>query len=1024
MLKFTTSSRIILASGTALAALAWPGIAMAQGTEQPTQDAATPTGAETPRTDATGEPSNEDAIIVTGSRIRQDPNRSALPLQIITNQDLAREGISSPEQMLMQLSTNGTGPDNLASNADVVSGAQRGTNGLAGANLRGQGSAGTLILLNGRRVAAHGLSGSAVDVNQIPFAAIDRIEVLKDGASAIYGTDAIGGVINYITRTDYKGVGVQGFTDITEGGGGEIYRISAIAGYGDLEDQGFNIMGTVSYRKNRILNGSDRDWTTGDQPERGLSVDTRGTPIATIFPFNPSTAEYYPINPITGLRDGTLIGGTTGATVLPGLLIPGTTTRATGGINVLDLPGGAGCDSMDGGMAYDAELWNTPSAAFACSWDTGRAVVLQQPINTLTYYGRATARIAGEHQIYAEVTGSRAKSAKRFSNAQVSANTTNLQVAYPLNDLTRDTYNSIFNQLVAVFPAIAPNYGRPIGYRWRCIECGQREYKTDARTFRAAAGIDGPIGGSWDYRIGGSYAQSQVISELGSGYYYRGVKAFNDPATPVNDIGLIDTRAPTAPGAIYPGLVGLLNSGIINPFSLTQTPEALAALESISARGEKLYGGKYQVRQLDASVSGSLFALPGGDVKVAAGVDYRKETYRFDGSEAGDDLAPNIFLAAFDNVNALKRASRTVKAAYAEVLLPVFDFLEITGAVRIDDYTGFGSTTNPKVAVKFTPLDWLMFRGSYSTGFRVPSFNQIFYGRTESDLNTGANVADPETCPTPTAPNPANPGCALITPTVITGGNLNLGPETSKMASLGVVFRPSPNFSASVDWWMINVDDTIALFTFRQLLDNYALFQDRFTRGPDGAIDEIDSTWANAGGRRTQGLEVSLRGGLDAFGGRFSMSLDGTYLLKKKERLLANAPWSPSLIGLFTYTGDLGLRWKHSANITYTTDDWNLSLSQIFRLGYKNQQLPGIASGNVTRPEFNERVSDYVIYNASVSFTGIENYKFIFGVRNLFDRDPPFAISYDSLGGSGGSWEPRVADPRGRSFTFSVEAKF
>ena len=116
-------------------------------------------------------------------------------------------------------STNGNGADNLASNSDVVSGAQRGTNGLSSANLRGQGSASTLVLLNGRRVAAHGLQGSAVDVNQIPFAAIERVEVLKDGASAIYGTDAIGGVINFITRKDYRGIGVQAFTDLTEAGG-------------------------------------------------------------------------------------------------------------------------------------------------------------------------------------------------------------------------------------------------------------------------------------------------------------------------------------------------------------------------------------------------------------------------------------------------------------------------------------------------------------------------------------------------------------------------------------------------------------------------------------------------------------------------------------------------------------------------------------------------------------------------------------------------------------------------------------
>ena len=239
------------------------------------QDASPPAAAETADDGA--------AIIVTGSRIKQDPAKSALPLQIISTDDLTREGINSPEQLISYLSTNGNGADNLASNADVTSGAQRGTNGLSAANLRGQGSASTLVLLNGRRVAAHGLTGSAVDVNQIPMAALERVEVLKDGASAIYGTDAIGGVINFITKTNFQGLAFNTFTDIAEAGGGAIYRLSSTGGYGDLNEDGFNILATVSRSVSKALNGSDRSFVNGNQPNRGLSVDTRGTPIATAF---------------------------------------------------------------------------------------------------------------------------------------------------------------------------------------------------------------------------------------------------------------------------------------------------------------------------------------------------------------------------------------------------------------------------------------------------------------------------------------------------------------------------------------------------------------------------------------------------------------------------------------------------------------------------------------------------------------------------------------------------------------------
>lgn len=996
----------ILVSSVAVAALIPIG-AVAQTSDAAIPTSATQTSAALPAPTQAESSETVADILVTGSRIRQDPNNSALPLQVITTQELGRNSISSPEQLISFLSTNGSGADNLASNGDVTSGAQRGTNGLSAANLRGQGAASTLVLLNGRRLAAHGLSGGAVDVNQVPFAAVERIEVLKDGASAIYGTDAVGGVINFITYKEYKGLGLQGFTDMTERGDGNIYRLSGIAGYGDMDDQGFNIMGAVSYSWNQILRGKNRDFVNGNQPNRGLSVDTRGTPIATAFPLNPS--GFFP--------NGTLLGGTTGATALPGLVFPGTTQLANGGINPLDLPGGAGCGSVDGGMAYDEQLWNVPSARYACAWDTGRASVLQQPIQTLTYYARGAVRLGGDHEFSVEVTGSSAQSAKSFSNNQISGNTTSataaLPVAFPLNDLTRDTYNQVFNAIAAQFPTVAANYGKPIGYRWRCIACDVREYETDVDTLRVSAALEGPLWTGWDYRAGASYAKSTASSVLGTGFHYRGTLGN----------GTVDPRAPTAPGASAPGLVGVLNSGLINPFSLTQSAAGLAALDAVSAEGATLYGGKYEIKQFDASVAGALFGLWGRDVQLAVGADYRRETYSFNGSPAALVTAPTIFNAAFDNVNALTPVNRDVKAAYAELLVPLGDMIDITGAVRVDDYTGFGTTTNPKIAFRFRPIDAIMFRGSYNTSFRVPSFNQIFNGVTESPYS-GSDLSDPVRCPGG-VPNTTNAACAIIRPSILTGGNRQLGPESAEQFNVGVVIQPAPLFSASVDWWIINVDNTIQTLTLRQLIDNAALFPERFPRDSvTNEIAQIDNRWVNAGARRSQGLEVALRGGVNAAGGVFSAGLDGTYLLKRREKLTPTAAYGPSLIGVFTFAGDLGVRWKHNAFVSFQNDDFLLSFSQIFRNGYKNQALPGIASGAIKRPDFNPRVDNYIIYNASVAWTGIPGYRLTVGVKNVFDVDPPFAITYDGNTGAGSSWEPRVADPRGRAFTISVDTKF
>ncbi|WP_395619058.1 TonB-dependent receptor domain-containing protein [Sphingorhabdus sp.] len=981
------------------------------------QDASPPASAETAEDSGA-------AIIVTGSRIKQDPTKSAAPLQVITPSDLSREGINGPEQLISFLSTNGNGADNLASNSDVTTGAQRGTNGLSAANLRGQGAAATLVLLNGRRVAAHGLTGGAVDVNQVPFAALERVEVLKDGASAIYGTDAIGGVINFITKSNFQGVVINGFTDITQRNDSAIYRLSGTAGYGDLDEQGFNIMGAVSKSWNSALLGQDRDFVNGNQPERGLSVDTRGTPIATAFPAN-TNSLFAP--------NGSLLGGTTNSTAnfyLPGLLIPGTTTRADGGINPLDLAGGAGCDSVDGGMAYDEVLWSVPGAKFACSWDTGRAAVLQQPLQTLTFYGKATLAL-GDHRLAAEITGSDADSKKRFSHNQYSINATTMPLYYPLNATTAATYNSVYDAIAGTFPAVGAvgdrtvdtvgNYGKPIAYRWRNIPGGNREYVTNTKTIRGGLTAEGPLGGTWDYRAGASYAKSEASSVLGTGYHYAGIfrSAANATASGVAGAvsGGIDPRAPIAPGATRPGIVGLLNSGILNPFSVTQSDAALAGLDAISAEGTTLYGGQYEVKQFDASVSGSLFDLPAGAVQVALGADYRRETYSFNGSAAAVTGQAEIFNVAFDNVNALTPKNRNVKAVYAEMSVPVLDMLELTGAVRLDDYTGFGSTVNPKFTARFSPTDWVMLRASYNTGFRVPSFNQIFNGVTESP-NPGNNLTDPSTCPAGGVVN-VTAGCGAITPTSLSGGNLNLGPETSEQYSAGIVFTPAPQFSASVDFWSIAVDNTIGALTIAQLLANQSFFPDRVIR-TSNVITQLDLRADNIGSRRTQGLEVSLRGGLDALGGVFTAGLDGTYLVKKREKFLPTAPFGSSLIGVFTYAGDLGLKWKHSAFINYAVDDVMLSFSQIYRNGYKNNALPASSS----RPDYNERVKAYVTYNLSAAMDMNDKLRLTAGVRNVFDTDPPFAITYDSNTGSGSSWEPRVADPRGRSFTLSVEAKF
>ena len=927
-------------------------------------------------------------VEITGSSIKRLANEGALPVQVITRTEIEQQGLTSVEQVVLWLSTNGNGLDNLASNADVVGGAQRGNNGATSANLRGQGSNATLILLNGRRVAAHGLNGGVVDLNQIPMAAIQRIEVLKDGASSIYGTDAIGGVINFILRTDYQGAAVQASADVTQAGGGNIYRTSLVAGTGDLARDGFNVMATLGLREHQALRGDQRDFVNTFQPNRGLSVDTRGTPHATLFPLA-----------------GTLFPATTSFPFIPG----STTVRASGGLNVLDLPGAEGCGSIAGQAPYDALLWNVPTAALACAWDTGRAAVLQQPLSDTNLVARATFK-AGEHLLAAEFTGSQTDSAKRFSNVQLTPNTTTQQLRFPRNAASQAAYDAVFNRLLAAFPGqiTEAQRGQPLSYRWRCMECGPRELTTDATTQRWALTAEGPLMGGWEYRAGLIQASSEAKSKLGTGYYYRGTTA-----TGASDGG--------------PGIIQALNSGRVNMFLLpgqTQSADGLAALAEASAAGVTLYGGRFTMRQADFTASGALGRLPGGEVMAAVGMDLRNEQYRFNGDER-DLAAQRVIIAApFDQSNVLLGAKRDVRAVFGELLLPLTKEIETTLSMRRDDYTGFGATTNPKISARWKPSQQFLGRGSYSTGFRVPTFNQLYNGAAES-LYTGTALVDPKTCPAG-RPNTTDPGCAFIdrSANIINGGKPDLGPEEAKLGSVGFVWEPQANLSMTLDWWTIRREGTIQILSLTQLIDNYNLFPERFIRDSAGKITAVDQRWINAGETETSGLELSIRSGFAAMDARWTAGLDGTYLLKKRSRVVPSAAWSASEVGQFSFAGDLGLRWKHSAFLNRTSGAWSTTISQVFRSGYNDQVLPGVASGAVTPPDWKAKVDSYTTYNLAVSYTGIKNLRLTGLVKNLFDRDPPFAITYDSNFGSGSSWEPRVADPRGRAFVLSLDYKF
>ncbi|MGX9718745.1 TonB-dependent receptor domain-containing protein [Stenotrophomonas acidaminiphila] len=916
-----------------------------------------------------------DRVSVTGSRIQRTDVEAALPVTIIQKAEIEAQGITSAEQLLQQLNIASSGPDSLAANSGIAPPGTRGNNGVSGANLRGQGADATLVLLNGRRVAAHGLAGQVVDLNSIPFAAIERVEVLRDGASAVYGTDAIGGVINFITRSNYQGITLTAGADVTEEGGGNIFHGSLLGGWGDLDSDRWNVWAALNVKKNKILRGDQRDFVNSFQPDRGLSPDTRGTPFANI---------------VSGT--GSMIGG--------GLKDPASgLTKTT--INTLRLPGGAGCENGGDMMGdYGDKIWASPGASFGCAWDYGRARTIQQPVDTVQGIGRATFKVGDNHEFFAEFMGSKVTSKRQFEAQQIttSINATGTQLdAYELNANTKATYDAIYNQLHDYFGDQANLvYGSPIAYRWRCEICGPRQLETETKAYRLLFGMTGTVG-TWDYNIGLSRAESRAQSVLAGGYYYT------------------------------PQLKAALKNGVLNPFLMPgqdQSKAAYDAMAAADASGLLLYKGVSSTTTFDASFSGSLgFKLWGEqDVQAAAGVDVRREEYEFSGPSEWAAGNAFVFGAPGDAANYMSPKQRNVKAVFAEFNLPVVDSLEVNLAVRHDRYDGFGGTTNPKYSFKWQPIDWLVFRGSYSTGFKVPDFAKLFRGITESQY-TGLDLADPATCPRGQY-NPDVANCSeQIRPDIITGGNPNLKPEEAEQRSIGFVLAPNGNFNVSVDWWEIERTNTIRSgFNLSTMTANYPLYASNFIRDASGKIIAIDQRYINTGGTLTRGIELdsNLRG--DLAGGTWNVHFNGNYLDTFRTKTFDSLPYSDNLVGEYERYYNLPIRWKHTLSLGWARGDWAHTLTQVYRGGYKDWKPGGIVNG-YTPPAWDPNVDAYITYNYSLTWSGMENLKATFGIRNLLNTDPPFTVRYLD-DGDGAGWEARVADPRGRSFNLLLEYRF
>lgn len=916
-----------------------------------------------------------ERIEITGSSIKRVQDEGALPLQIIRREELERAGITSAEQLVATLSANGTGVDNMVTNQggdflnSLIFSGRAANNGAAAVSLRGLGPQNTLVLLNGRRLSAHGLNGKSVDLNAIPLSAIDRIEVLKDGASAIYGADAIGGVVNFITRRDFTGFEATAFADITEAGGGNIYRGNLLFGSGVPDVRGFNVLATLTYDKQERLRGSERSFHNGIQPDRGLMPDTTGTSFATI--------------------------GAAGGTALPASFrLPGNPTSFNR-VNLLALEGK--CNSLPNTYAYRGGITGFNNNNLACAYDYGKDWSLQTPVERLNFLAIGTFKLNANHTAVAELTASKVKSENEYTPNQIT--TVSRGANYPV---FQQRFNSSTGQMEVVRdssgnPVRAPYYldltglvpgydnTKPIRIRWRCLACGTRQQETESDTYRALLGLEGLVRG-WDYRVGISAAGSKSTTNYLEGYF-KETEFF---------------RA--------------MSTGLINPFlraGQTQTPEALALLEGAKFQGE-LYDGEAKLLQLDAVVSGDVYKLPAGMVAAALGVDLRNESFKFDDGTRGQ---PAIIGAG--SPATLSKVDRDITAVFGELNVPIVKNLGAQLAIRHDNYSDFGSTTNPKVALRWHPLAPILLRASYSKGFHAPDFGPLYEGDVSGQFNSDVN--DPVLCPN----GGTGTGCR-IRPATLSGGNPDLKPEKSKQWSLGMVVQPTNWFTASVDLFDIEITDRIDNRTPQEILANFRALDQYIIRDPvTNEIVVVRSGWVNVAGDKVRGADVSLALNFRTGLGRWTARLDGTYLDSYKTRKYSTDPWTERVgqFGDSIFLWDLKLRWKHNASVGLDRGPWNFTLTQIYKSSYKDE-VDGYGSGVILQNlGFQSRVKEYIVYNLSVSYSGFKNMTLRAGVKNLLDTDPPFTLhNVDNVAGAG--WDARVADPRGRSYTAQITYRF
>ena len=894
-------------------------------------------------------PQKLEKVEITGSSIKQIEGETALPVLVISREEILRTGVATAEELLRSISTTASGGSTSAANTGA-GGGQGGGSSVSLISLRGLGSARTLVLVNGRRTAPAGGS-TAIDISTIPIVAIERIEVLRDGASAVYGSDAIAGVINFILRKNFSGREISATVGApTNSGGGKDTKVSLFMGMGDLAKQRYNVNVGLAYQKVEPIFGRDRAFASnlnvGEQLDR-----TSNTP----FPANI-------VRPSNG-----------------GLIAP---------------PNYPDCGPYS---------FVSPLLPGICRYDNSPYVAIQpksEQANGLLF-GRFA--IGDSTEAYVEANLTRNKTTNTIQHVLIngSAITATHPYTITLRNLL-DTQYAAFPQIrsrvlglaYSLLPTSSPYYptayaasiglaGQPLILQFRSVPTGLRVTEDITDNSRIVAGFRG-IGMGWDYDAGLFHAKNKITENLKDGW-----PLFND-------------------------YLPLLNSGVINPFGPTTSASALAAAQATIFKGN-WFINTTQVTSLDAKGSREIYRLPAGAVNLAVGAEARKEKLDLAPSQTNKDF----LVAGFGGAGVPLAADRKVKSAFAEVNIPIIKSFEANVAVRYDNYQRVGTTTNPKTSFRWQPDETVLVRAAIGSGFRAPTLNDL-YSPTFFGITTNGQ-RDLLRCPLGGPTTDIDCANQFVT---LGGGNANLKPEKSRSKTVGVVYEPSKDFSVALDFFDLKVKDVIRTgVPIATILANPIIFASLIQRGPPdgnssgvGRITGISQQLTNLGKVNVAGVDLDVKGRLMT-GDDYKVTgrANGTYMQKYLTQNL-DGTFSNAVNVTAGQVPGVVLRWRHTASATYESGPWSATVSQNFQNAYYDTRTSLQAASVPLRS-----VADYSTFDLQGTYNGFKSLRIVVGIKNVFDRDPPYANS-----GSGfvGSYDLSYADVRGRFIYTSATFRF